>query len=464
MMIGAPPPSAVALPEMLVDGVTPVAAYRALRGVVPGPSFLLESAPGAGQLARSSVIGLGVVAELQASPDGVALRIAGSRRAHARGDVLSAVRAFLDECRDLYADVAALPYVGAYGVASFGAAALFERRLAPMYTDAMLHLIVPAALVVFDHPSHTAQVVMLEDHPERRKAIETVLGSAVLSPLERFRVCAFAQRTMSADRYRTTVSQAQQAIYDGEVFQVVLSQTWQSHISGDPFDAYRRLRSINPSPYMFYLDINGAVVLGSSPEMLCKLDGTRVRLRPLAGTRPRPPTPDRERDVERELCSDTKERAEHVMLVDLGRNDVGRVSRYGSVEVTELMAVERYSHVMHLVSEVQGTLAPDRDALDLFAAAFPAGTVSGAPKVRALELIAQLEGRNRGVYGGSIARFGFDGSLDACIVLRSAQVRDQIATFSAGAGIVADSVPELEERECRAKAKAVARALGVDVS
>jgi anthranilate synthase component 1 len=449
---------------MLVDGVTPVAAYRALRGIVSRASFLLESAPGAGQLARSSVIGLGVVAELRASRDSIGVGIAGGSRLHAPTDVVGAVRAFIHECRGRYTDAAASPYVGAYAVASFGAAAFFERRLAPGYGDAMLHLIVPAALVIFDHASHTAQAVMLEDRPRLREAIKAVLGTAALTPLERSPVCGGAQRTVSADRYRASVSQAKQAIRDGEVFQVVLSQTWQAHISGDPFDAYRRLRSINPSPYMFYLDIDGAVIFGSSPEMLCKLDDTRVRLRPLAGTRPRPPTQDQERDVERELCSDPKERAEHVMLVDLGRNDVGRVSRYGSVEVTELMAVERYSHVMHLVSEVQGTLAPDRDALDLFAAAFPAGTVSGAPKVRALELIAELEGRSRGVYGGSIARFGFDGSLDACIVLRSAHVRDGVASFTAGAGIVADSVPELEERECRAKAKAVASALGIDVS
>jgi anthranilate synthase component 1 len=460
MMNVAPSTSAVALPEMLVDGITPVAAYYALRGLAPGSSFLLESAPGAGHLARSSVIGLGAVAELRASPDGIAARFADGHRVDWRDDVLSAVRRFVHECTALYANVAGSPYVGAYCVASFGAAAFFEPRLAACYPDALLRLVVPAVVITFDHASHVAQVVMLEDRPQLREAVMAVLGTAAIAPLERSHAVGQASGMTSADRYQAIVTEAKEAINDGEVFQVVLSQTWQARISGDPFDAFRKLRSINPSPYMFYLDFDGAVVLGSSPEMLCK----RIRLRPLAGTRPRPAEHHREREVEQELRSDPKERAEHVMLVDLGRNDVGRVSRYGSVEVTELMAVERYSHVMHLVSEVQGRIAPGRDALDLFAAAFPAGTVSGAPKVRALELIAHLERRSRGVYGGSIARLGFDGSLDACIVLRSAQVRDGVATLCAGAGIVADSVPELEERECRAKASAIAHALGVELS
>lgn len=210
---------------------------------------------------------------------------------------------------------------------------------------------------------------------------------------------------------------------------------------------------------MFYLDHARRVLLGSSPEMLCKLDGPRARLRPLAGTRARPPLPEQERRAARQLRRDPKERAEHIMLVDLGRNDLGRVCSYGTVKVSELLAIESYSHVMHLVSEVQGVLRGDCDAFDLFAATFPAGTVSGAPKIRAMQLIAQIEGRRRGAYGGSVVHFGFDGSLDACIVLRSAEVRDGIALVTAGAGIVADSVSEREDAECHAKAGALRRAL-----
>ncbi|MBV8204287.1 MAG: anthranilate synthase component I family protein [Candidatus Eremiobacteraeota bacterium] len=454
---------AVALPHMLLDGVTPVAAFHAMRDLLSGPSFLLESAQGAGSLARSSVIGLGVVAQLHASHDGVAGSVAGVPHQYSR-DVVDAMREFTQNCRAVYSDAATLPYVGSYGIVPFAAVAFFEPRLAPLYPDATLQMIVPAVILVFDHASHLAQLIMLEHVPGLQAQIMAALRGAALAPLERSCAPRRANRVITAERYPAMVVHAQRAIQEGEVFQVVLSQTWQAPVAGDLFDAYRRLRSINPSPYMYYLEVADEVVFGSSPEMLCKLDGSRIRLRPLAGTRPRPWESDEEADVERELRDDPKERAEHVMLVDLGRNDVGRVSRYGTVTVSELMAIERYSHVMHLVSEIQGTIAPDRDAFDLFAAAFPAGTVSGAPKIRALELIAQLEGRSRGIYGGSIARFGFDGSLDACIVLRSAQARSGVVKFSAGAGIVADSVARREDDECQAKAAAVARALGVDAS
>ena len=452
------------LSELLLDGITPVAAYQALRRLVDGPSFLLESAPGAGQLARFSVIGIGKVAEFRASCEGTSTAGPDGLSVKGHGDVIAAARRFVADCRAAYPDAAMSPYAGAYGVASFGCAAFLEPRLATVYPDASLHLVVPQAVVVFDHAAHVADLIVLDAREGLHERIVTALRSAHIAPVERSFRGQLAQSCTSPQRFYDMVAHAREAIHDGELFQIVLSQTWQTALSCDPFDAYRRLRSINPSPYMFCLEIDGATVFGSSPEMLCKLDGRRIRLRPLAGTRARPQRQDDERKVESELRADPKERAEHVMLVDLGRNDVGRVSSYGSVEVSDLMEIERYSHVMHLVSEVQGTIAPDRDAFDLFAAAFPAGTVSGAPKVRALELIAQLEDRSRGVYGGSIARFGFDGSLDACIVLRSAEVREGLATFSAGAGIVADSVPESEDRECRAKATAVARALGAELS
>lgn len=464
MLLDSPQTLPIVSSEMLLDGTTPVAAYNAVRRLAEGPSFLLESAPGAGQLARFSVIGLGSIAQFCASSNGNTAAFPDGRLRQDRDDVLTAARAFVTECRSICRDAAASPYAGAYAVASFGCAALFEPHLAACYPDASLRMIVPAALIVVDHASHVAQLMVLGEGDALHARIERALESAHLVPLSIDAATCSAQRRMPAEHFCESVACAQEAINDGELFQIVLSQAWEAPLPYDPLDAYRRLRSINPSPYMFYFDSGDGVLFGSSPEMLCKLEGTLVRLRPLAGTRSRPKDKEAERQAERELRCDPKERAEHVMLVDLGRNDVGRVSRYGSVEVSELMAVERYSHVMHLVSEVQGRIAPGCDAFDLFASAFPAGTVSGAPKIRALEFIAQLEAKSRGFYGGSVARFGFDGSLDACIVLRSAEVRDGVATFCAGAGIVADSVPQREDAECCAKAMAIARTLGADVS
>ena len=261
--------------------------------------------------------------------------------------------------------------------------------------------------------------------------------------------------------YHDAVNAAKAAIYDGEVFQVVLSQGRTIESDARPFDVYRALRSINPSPYMFFIDLGWGQLLGSSPEMLAKLEGRRAIVRPLAGTRARSEDPETDRKRDAELRRDPKERAEHTMLVDLGRNDVGRVCALGSVRVDEFMDVERFSHVMHLVSEVSGELRTELDAFDLMAAAFPAGTVSGAPKIRALELIAQLEGSRRGFYAGAVARFGFDGSFDSCITLRSMHAYGGAYHLRAGAGIVAASVPAREDEECRAKLGATLAALAM---
>jgi anthranilate synthase component 1 len=263
----------------------------------------------------------------------------------------------------------------------------------------------------------------------------------------------------SADGYRAAVVAAKAAIYDGEAFQVVLSQGRTIASEAKPFDVYRALRSINPSPYMFFLEFGWGELLGSSPEMLAKLEGRRATVRPLAGTRARSDDADTDRKRAASLRRDPKERAEHTMLVDLGRNDLGRVCTAGSVQVHDFMDVERFSHVMHLVSEVSGQLEPGRDAFDLFAAAFPAGTVSGAPKIRALELIAQLEGLRRGFYAGAVLRVGFDGSMDSCITLRSMHAHGGAFHLRAGAGIVAASDPAGEDRECHAKLGAALDAL-----
>ncbi len=448
---------------MLLDGVTPVAAYHALRSMLPGPSFLFESAPGAGELARHSVIGLGAVGHLTASRTQVRLVTPRGRVTTTPASVLACIRRLLAECSEGLADLAPSPFAGAYGLATFEFAGLLEHLpFAPAPRgEPELHLIVPAVVIVFDHYTHLARIMTLDANGRTMtSAVAMRISEATAAPLVPTDAAHQVRRIAGPTPFGTMVNCAQQAICDGEVFQIVLAQRWEADVEGDSLDVYRRLRSINPSPYMFYLQLGERVVLGSSPEMLCQLAGRRARVRPLAGTRPRPASRNEELRVADELRNDPKEQAEHIMLVDLARNDLGRISDYTSVTVVELLSIENYSHVMHLVSEVQGSVRADCDAIDLFAATFPAGTVSGAPKIRAMELIAQLEGSARGAYGGSVVRFGFDGSMDACIVLRSAELHGGVVCFNAGAGIVADSVAEREDAECRAKAAAMVRALG----
>jgi anthranilate synthase component I len=448
--------------EILLDGVTPIAAYQAVRTCAPSPTFLLESAPGAGELARHSIIGLGAHGDLIAAGGVVTLRTPRGTFFFEGDRVLEATRTLLTHCAPSPLPAKHRSFLGAYGVAAFELAGYFERIAYAQHLPSAgpdLHLVVPQIVIVFDHFKHTVAVIANERDRHKANSIVACLRAAVIAPLD-VRAGADQLRPVAdASTFASMVDIAQAAIRAGDVFQIVLSQVWGTQVGQDPFPAYRRLRSINPSPYMFYLEFDGRTLLGSSPEMLCRVEDGEVRLRPLAGTRARPTDPQRERDLIDELRSDPKERAEHVMLVDLGRNDLGRVCEYGSIVVSELGAIERYSHVMHLVSEVRGRLRSDCDAFDLFAATFPAGTVSGAPKIRALQLIASIEGRRRGYYGGSVMRFGFDGSLDACIVLRSADVFRGQAAVMAGAGIVVGSVAEREDAECRAKAMALQAAL-----
>jgi anthranilate synthase component 1 len=252
---------------------------------------------------------------------------------------------------------------------------------------------------------------------------------------------------------------AKEYIAAGDVYQVVLSQRFEAEIAVDPFTVYRALRHVNPSPYMYFIRMGGVSIVGSSPEMLVRVEGARVETHPIAGTRPRGRSVEEDQRLAEELKRNEKERAEHVMLVDLGRNDLGRVCEYGSVRVPQFMGLERYSHVMHLVSIVEGRLAEDRDRLDALASAFPAGTVSGAPKVRAMEIIAELEHEPRGIYAGAIGYLDFAGNLDFCIAIRTVIITGRTACIQAGAGIVADSNPAAEYEETHDKAKAMLRAV-----
>jgi anthranilate synthase component 1 len=270
---------------------------------------------------------------------------------------------------------------------------------------------------------------------------------------------ASLRSNFSREDFMERVERAKRYIRAGDVIQVVLSQRFSAEIQCPAFDIYRALRSINPSPYLFYLKMNDMVLLGASPEVMVRLEGGQIELRPLAGTRRRGRTQDEDLAIEKDLLSDEKEKAEHIMLVDLGRNDVGRVAEIGSVKVTELMGVERYSHVMHIVSNIQGSLAPGKNAFDVFRAAFPAGTVSGAPKIRAMQIIEELEPVRRGPYAGAVGYFSFSGNMDTCITIRSILIKDGKLYVQAGAGIVADSEPEKEYDETLNKAQAIFRAI-----
>jgi anthranilate synthase component 1 len=264
---------------------------------------------------------------------------------------------------------------------------------------------------------------------------------------------------MKRAQYEAMVERSKEYIRAGDIFQVVMSQRMEVPVRIPAFDLYRALRAVNPSPYMYYLRMGDSTVVGSSPEMLVKVAGRKVEYRPIAGTRPRGKTEEEDKRLEQELRSDAKECAEHIMLVDLGRNDVGRVSEFSSVRPTEVMFVERYSHVMHLVSSLEGKLKPELEAIDAFRACFPAGTLSGAPKIRAMEIIEELEPARRGVYGGSILYADFSGNLDSCIAIRTLFMNGVQGHIQAGAGLVADSVPENEFVECGNKARAVVRAI-----
>jgi anthranilate synthase component 1 len=269
--------------------------------------------------------------------------------------------------------------------------------------------------------------------------------------------CSPPPPATDADReqYCRSVHRAKEHITDGDIFQVVLSRRGETSYSGDPFPVYRALRLINPSPYLFHLDFGDTVLLGSSPELLVRVHDRDVEVMPIAGTRRRGADAEEDRRLAEDLLADEKERAEHVMLIDLGRNDVGRIAAYGSVSVPDVMRVERYSHVMHIVSTVRGTLRKDVDALDALVSCFPAGTVSGAPKIRAMEIIADLEGRRRGVYAGAVGYLGFDGTLDTCIAIRTVVCHGGHLSIQAGAGIVADSDPDREFVETENKARAL---------
>ena len=467
--------------EFAADLETPVSVYLKLMEE-PGASFLLESVEGGEQVGRYSFVGVGIHRRIELHGQTITRTGESAGQPEAvgdpPGDILDALRAELG--RYQAAAMSGLPRLsgGAVGYFGYDVVRFFERlpqTAAPGLDlpDALFLLV--DTVVVFDHARHRL-ILLANAHVEEGSDIEAAyvdalqridrLAEKLLRPLPAVPSRRWGathgnglepQSNVTVERYQAMVHQAKKHIAAGDIFQVVLSQRFSRRTSAHPFAVYRALRMLNPSPYMFYfnfapLDLQ---VIGASPEMHVRLEDGVATVRPIAGTRRRGSNPAEDAALATELLADPKERAEHVMLVDLGRNDIGRVCEYGSVHVRDLMTIERYSHVMHIVSHVEGRIRPGLDAYDLMRATFPAGTVSGAPKVRAMEIIEELEGQRRGLYAGAVGYFSYDGSMDTCIAIRTMVMQGDRVYVQAGAGIVADSDPAAEHQECVNKASAL---------
>ncbi len=467
--------------EILADLDTPLSLFRRLDD--GRTSFLLESVEGGEKWARYSFLGTGARATFSARGSEVRWveRVDGSPQVEelrVEGDPLEVLRDKLAALHHVTPEGEWPRFIGgAVGMIGYDWVRNVERLPEPNPDELglpELSFVLPETVVVFDNIKHTALIIrhvhLREGDDVARRYAEA--GAALDETVTRLRAPLDpeplrpevrepmdVERSMSEDQYKGIVEKAKRYIEAGDIFQVVLAQQFRVPQQVDSFWLYRQLRSINPSPYLFYVRLDGAELVGSSPEILVRREGSRVDVRPIAGTRRRGRSPEDDRAMEAELLADPKERSEHVMLVDLGRNDVGRVAEIGSVHVNEYATIERYSHVMHIVSNVQARMRPEHDWLDLLRATFPAGTLSGAPKVRAMEIIDELETVGRGPYGGCVGYIDYSGNMDMAITIRTMVVADGSITVHAGAGVVADSKPELEFKECVNKAKAMITAI-----
>jgi anthranilate synthase component 1 len=445
--------------DIQADLETPVSAYlKIARGDY---SFLLESVEGGERLARYSFIGTDPLLVLRTGNDDLI-------------DPLYTAEKELSKFQAVH--IAGLPrfHGGLVGYLGYETARHFERLPCPMRDRHELPesvLMLADTLLVFDHVAHRIKVVShahLDGDAEKAYEDATRKIDDLVDRLEKPirpepvsppRNGAQVSSNFTQAEFEAMVSRAKEYIYAGDVIQAVLSQRLERPTSAHPFAIYRALRSINPSPYLYYLHLGDFYIVGASPELLVRVEDGIVSTHPIAGTRHRGKNAAEDLALEEELKNDEKERAEHIMLVDLGRNDIGRISQPGSVEVTQLMDIERYSHVMHLVSHVQGKLRDGLSQFDALRSCFPAGTVSGAPKIRAMEIVAELEGEKRGPYAGAVGYFDFSGNLDAAIAIRTIVIKNNVAYIQAGAGIVADSVPEREYQESLNKAQALLSAV-----
>lgn len=476
--------------EILGDVETPVSAFLTLNRK---PSFLLESVSGGEKWARYSFLGVDPAMTLICRGKRAEIRDSKGVSVREVEDPLTLVKEILSRFKAV--DTKGLPRFsgGFVGYVGYDVVKSFERvpdSQKPAVEMPDVFLLLTDTLLIFDNLKQTIKVVanihtegrdlreayedaesridgiirtlknvdrgMLktEDIEQRENNVNLLLQPSAIAT----RSDAFSSNFRKED-FLKAVEKAKEYVMSGDIVQAVLSQRFETRADTNPFDIYRALRVMNPSPYMYYLDTGEAQLVGSSPEILVRLEGDTITLRPIAGTRKRGETEERDRELEEDLKKDPKEVAEHIMLVDLGRNDVGRVAETGSVRVTDLMRVERYSHVMHLVSNVEGKLKKGLDAFDVFRACFPAGTVSGAPKVRAMEIIEELEPTKRGPYAGAVGYFSYSGNTDTCITIRTLLVKNGTIYVQAGAGIVADSVPESEYMETVNKAMAMMKAV-----
>jgi anthranilate synthase component 1 len=449
--------------DIAADLDTPVSAYMKLKPFKP--RFLLESVESGERLARYSFIGLGEALTLELHPDRLLVNGRPERRPANAAEWLALMRGALERAPLLKPQIDGIPFDGGLvGTTGYDVVRFFE-KLPPSHAELeglpQAVYVAPESLLVFDHL--TRRVALLHSGNEQdRQALRTQVVKALRGGLDApDKPGKFSQAvgSMAERDYVNAVIKGKSHIKAGDIYQIVLSVRFAGRTDLDPFQTYRGLRLLNPSPYMYFFELGRLRVAGSSPEALVRLGGRTASLRPIAGTRPRGATPEHDAALEQELLADPKENAEHVMLVDLARNDLGRVASSGSVHVDPYRKIERYSHVMHIVSGVQGLVAPDRDAFDLFAAAFPAGTLVGAPKVRAMQLIADLEPTARGLYGGTVGYFAKNGNMDQAITIRTMVFDGDEYSFQAGAGIVADSVPVTEYQEVLAKSAILRRAL-----
>jgi len=460
--------------EIVADLLTPVSAFLKIAEHADY-AFLLESVEGGEHVGRYSFLGKDPFLILR-SRDGRTTLDRG-------GATTTSEQPFIETLRRLMADFRS-PFVpelprftgGAVGYLSYGAASWFEPVLGDLGASAdgadQAGFMLFDTVLAFDHVQHRILIIAnARITPDEDLESLYQFACAKIQFLERelernlshkrnqteppLQFCA----NLTRDRFEEQVRAAKEHIAAGDIYQVVLSQRFEAEVAADPFTVYRALRHVNPSPYMYFIRMGGVSVVGSSPEMLVRVEGARVETHPIAGTRPRGRNDEEDMRLAEELKRNEKERAEHVMLVDLGRNDVGRVCQYGSVRVPQFMGLERFSHVMHLTSIVEGKLADDRDRLDALVSCFPAGTVSGAPKVRAMQIIKQLEPSGRGLYAGAVGYLDFAGNLDFCIAIRTVIMSKGKAFVQAGAGIVMDSNPAAEYEETKDKAKALLRAL-----
>ena len=451
--------------DIAADLDTPVSAYLKLREL--NPRFLLESVEGGERLARYSFLGFGDALEVRLEGQTFSIGDEVVERPQNQAEYLNLLRSALAAAPEPKPFVEGLPFSGGLvGVSGYDVVRLFERlpmNTAPQRAIPEAAFTAPSSALVFDHL--TRRVALLHDGPDAerealRKKVIKLLRGAIPSNGDSTKTSP-AVGSMTEKQFAERVEACKEYIAAGDIYQIVLSILYRGESNVSPFEVYRALRLLNPSPYMFFLEFGDLRVVGSSPEALVKLNGRTASLRPIAGTLPRGKTPDEDRQNEIALLDDPKESAEHVMLVDLARNDLGRVAAAGSVHVDPYRAIERYSHVMHIVSGVQGELAPEYDAFDLFAASFPAGTLVGAPKVRAMEIIEEMEDVGRGLYAGTAGYYGSGGDMDQAITIRTLVFNGDEYSYQAGAGLVADSVPEREFQEVLAKSAILRRALEI---